>query len=50
MTRLIAQPIATSSIRTTPTDQPTGFSRLKRTTITIVKAAWPAVKEIARGE
>jgi hypothetical protein len=47
--RLTANPIATSSTRTMPTCQPTGWMMLKSTTSVIVKPAWPAANEIARG-
>src|SRR5437870_930376 len=47
--RLIAKPMATSSTRTSPTLQPTGWMRLKSTKRTTVKPAWPAANEIARG-
>ena len=40
-TRLTAQPMATSSIRSSPTRQPAGASRLNSTTIVTVNAAWP---------
>ncbi len=33
--------MATSSMRSRPTFQPAGWSRLNRTTTTTVNAAWP---------
>jgi hypothetical protein len=41
MTRLTKQPSATSWMRSRPTRQPAGASRLNRTTTVIVNAAWP---------
>ena len=46
---LTAQPIATSSIRITPTLQPTGTSRLKSTATVTVKAAWPTANGAVPG-
>ncbi len=48
-TRLTAQPIATSSIRTSPIFQPAGTIRLNRISSVIVNAACPAANEIAAG-
>ena len=48
-TRLTAQPMATSSIRSRPTCQPAGASRLKITTIVTVKAAWPTANGAVPG-
>ena len=47
---LTAHPSATSSIRTTPTFQPTGTSRLKRTATITVNAAWPIANGVVPGE
>ena len=49
ITKLTAQPIATSSIRTTPTFQPIGTSRLNRTATVTVKAAWPTANGAVPG-
>ena len=38
-----------SSIRTSPTSQPSGARMLKRISSVTVNAAWPAAKEIAAG-
>src|SRR5215471_9877095 len=48
-TTLTAHPMATSSIRSRPTVQPTGTSRLKSTTIVIVKAACPTRNGVVPG-
>jgi hypothetical protein len=40
-TRLTAQPIATSWMRSSPTFQPTGSNRLNSTATVTVNAAWP---------
>jgi hypothetical protein len=45
--RLIAPPMATSSIRTIPTSLCKGARRQKSTTANAVKPAWPAVKPTA---
>ena len=50
MTTLTAQPIATSSIRTTPTFHPTGTSRLNSTATITVNAAWPTANGVVPGE
>src|ERR1039457_295947 len=47
--RLTAKPIATSSIRMSPTFQPTGWMMLKRIRMTTVNAAWPAAHDPAGG-
>ena len=48
-TMLTPQPMATSSMRVSPTRHPSGWMMLKRITTSTVKAAWPAVKEIMEG-
>ena len=48
-TRLTAQPMATSSTRSSPTRQPAGASRLNSTTIVTVNAAWPTRNGVVPG-
>src|SRR5207247_2499678 len=48
-TRLTAQPIATSSMRSTPTFQPTGASRLNSTAMVTVNAACPTANGAVPG-
>src|SRR5205823_8031622 len=47
--RLTAQPMATSSVRSRPTVQPAGASRLNSTRTVTVKAAWPTANGAVPG-